>query len=408
MSSVMMKKERLEELAAELAKGVKTEEDLADPLGQLMKLTIEKALNAEMEDHLGYEKHASKGRNKKNSRNGYTSKQVKTDSGELEIETPRDRESEFEPQIVQKGQRRLLGFDKKILSLYAKGQTTRDIADTLKEMYGVSVSHSLISQVTDAVLEEVEQWQNRPLDSVYPIVYLDCIVVKVHQEKRVIKKSVYLALGVTTEGFKELLGLWISENEGSKFWLTILTELKNRGVQDIFIASVDGLTGFPEAINTVYPKTKIQLCIVHMVRNSLKYVSYKDRKEIAGDLKRIYSSISLDEAERELQDFSQKWDTRYASISKMWERNWENLITIFDYPDEIRKIIYTTNAIESLNSVIRKAIKNRRIFPNDKSAFKVIYLAVEQASKKWSMPLRDWKPAMNRFLLEYGDRFSDE
>ena len=408
MSSNMMDKERLEELAAELAKGVKSESDLANPLGQLMKLTIEKALNAELDNHLGYEKHSKKSNNNQNSRNGRTSKKVITDSGELEIETPRDRTCDFEPQIIQKGQRRFLGFDDKILSLYARGQTTRDIASTLKEMYGIEVSHTLISQVTDAVLEEVEQWQNRPLESVYPIIYLDCIVVKVHQDKRVIKKAVYLALGVTTEGIKDLLGLWISENEGAKFWLSILTELQTRGVKDIFIASVDGLSGFPEAINTVFPKTKIQLCIVHMVRNSLKYVSYKDRKEMAGDLKRIYSSITTQEAERELVNFSEKWDSQYASISKMWERNWENLITIFDYPDEIRKIIYTTNAIESLNSVIRKAIKNRRIFPNDKSAFKIIYLAVKHASKKWSMPLREWKPAMNRFLLEYGDRFSDE
>jgi putative transposase len=407
MSSIMIEDKRLEELAAELAKGVKTEEDLADPLGKLMKMTIEKALNTEMDNHLGYKKHSSNGRNNKNSRNGYTSKKLKTDSREIEIETPRDRDSEFEPQIVKKGQRRLYGFDKKILALYAKGQTTRDIADTLNELYDIDVSHSLISQVTESVQEEVEQWQNRPLDNIYPIIYLDCIVIKVHQDKRVIKKAVYLALGVTKEGIKELLGLWISENEGAKFWLSILTELKNRGVQDIFIACVDGLSGFPEAINAVYPNTKVQLCIVHMVRNSLKYVSYKDRKEVAGDLKKIYSSITLDEAERELLQFAEKWDSRYASISKMWERNWENLITIFDYPDEIRKIIYTTNAIESLNSVIRKSIKNRRIFPNDKSALKVIYLAVDQASRRWSMPLRNWKPAMNRFLLEYGERFSE-
>jgi putative transposase len=262
--------------------------------------------------------------------------------------------------------------------------------------------------VTDSVLEEVERWQNRPLESLYPIIYLDCIVVKVHQDKRVIKKSVYLALGITTEGIKELLGLWISENEGAKFWLSDLTELQNRGVKDVFIACVDGLTGFPEAINTVFPKTKVQLCIVHMVRNSLKYVSYKHRKEAARDLKAIYSSITQDEAERELENFSKKWDSQYEAISKMWNKHWENLITIFDYPFEIRKIIYTTNAIESLNSVIRKAIKNRRIFPNDRSAFKIIYLAIQQASKKWTMPLRDWKPAMNRFQLEYGDRFSDE
>ncbi len=404
----MIDENRLEELAVELAKGVKTEKDLADPLGQLMKMTIQKALDAEMENHLGYEKHSPAGRNKKNSRNGYSSKTIKGDSGELEIEVPRDREAEFEPQLVKKGQRRLLGFDEKIIALYAKGQTTRDIADTLHEMYGVEVSHTLISQVTDSVLEEVENWQNRPLDSVYPIVYLDCIVIKVHQDKRVIKKAVYLALGVNTEGFKELLGLWISENEGAKFWMGVLTELQTRGVKDVFIFSVDGLTGFPEAINAVYPKSKIQLCIVHMVRNSLKYVSYKDRKELAGDLKQIYSSVTLNDAEKELSRFEEKWDSRYASISKIWRRNWDNLITIFDYPDEIRKIIYTTNAIESLNSVIRKAIKNRRIFPNDKSAFKVIYLAVQQASKKWTMPLREWKPAMNRFQIEYGERFIDE
>ena len=408
MSSVMIKDERLDELAAEFAKGIKTEEDLADPLGKLMKLTLEKALNAEMDNHLGYEKHSSTGRNRKNSRNGYGSKKLITDSGEIEIETPRDRESEFEPKIVQKGQRRLYGFDKKIISLYAKGQTTRDIADSLKEMYDVEVSHSLISQVTESVLEEVEQWQNRPLDSVYPVIYLDCIVIKIHQDKRVIKKSIYLALGINTEGMKELLGLWISENEGAKFWLSVLTELQNRGVKDIFIACVDGLSGFPDAITTVYPKAKVQLCIVHMVRNSLKYVSYKDRKEAAKDLKKIYTSVTEDEAKRELERFAEKWDSRYASISRMWDRNWDNLITIFDYPDEIRKIIYTTNAIESLNSVIRKAIKNRRIFPNDKSAFKVIYLAVQQASKRWTMPLRTWKPAMNLFSLEYGERFSDE
>jgi len=339
MSSTMIDENRLEELAAELAKGVKTEKDLADPLGQLMKMTIQKALDAEMENHLGYEKHSPSGRNKKNSRNGYSSKTIKGDSGELEIDVPRDRESEFEPQIVKKGQRRLLGFDEKIIALYAKGQTTRDIADTLQEMYGVEVSHTLISQVTDSVLEEVENWQNRPLDNVYPIVYLDCIVIKVHQNKRVIKKAVYLALGVNTEGFKELLGLWISENEGAKFWMGVLTELQTRGLKDVFIFSVDGLTGFPEAINAVYPKSKIQLCIVHMVRNSLKYVSYKDRKELAGDLKQIYSSVTLDDAEKELALFEEKWDSRYASISKIWRRNWDNLITIFDYPDEIRKII---------------------------------------------------------------------
>lgn len=408
MSSTMIDKDRLDELATEIAKGVKTESDLSGPLGQLMKLTLEKALSAEMDNHLGYEKHSHKGRNKKNSRNGFGSKRLITDSGELEIEVPRDRDSDFEPQIIKKRQRRFKGLDSKILTLYAKGQSTRDISETLKEMYDVDVSHTLISQVTDEVLDEVQKWQIRPLDSVYPIVYLDCIVIKVHQDKRVIKKAVYLALGVNTEGLKELLGLWISENEGSKFWLSVLTELQNRGVKDIFIACVDGLTGFPDAINTVYPKAKVQLCIVHMVRNSLKYVSYKDKKELSADLKKVYSSITITEAENELESFAEKWDDQYSSISKKWRTNWDNLIAIFDYPEEIRKVIYTTNAIESLNSVIRKSIKNRKIFPNDNSAFKVIYLAVRQASKKWTMPLRNWKPAMNRFLLEYEDRCGED
>ena len=275
-------------------------------------------------------------------------------------------------------------------------------------MYGADISHSLISQVTESVREEVEQWQNRPLESLYPIVYMDCIVIKVHQDKRVIKKAIYLALGITTEGFKELLGMWVSENEGAKFWLSVLTELQNRGVKDIIIACVDGLTGFPEAINTAFPKTQIQLCIVHMVRNSLKYVSYKDRKNVAHDLKLIYSSITSVEAEHELSKFEDKWDKQYGAISRSWKNNWENLITFFDYPDEIRKVIYTTNAIESVNSVIRKSIRNRKIFPNDNSAFKIIYLAIRQASKKWTMPIRNWKPAMNRFQMEYQDRLLNE
>lgn len=404
MSSIMIDREKLEELATELAKGVKSQSDLLDPINLLKKLTLEKLLNTEMDEHLGYEKHSAIGRNKKNSRNGYTSKTLKTESGNLEIETPRDRESTFEPKIIPKGQRRFEGLDSKIIALYARGQTTRDIAESLKDLYDVEVSHSFISNVTDSILEEVEKWQNRPLDMIYPVVYLDCIVIKVHQDKRVINKAVYLALGINSDGIKELLGLWISENEGSKFWLSVLTELQNRGLKDIIIACVDGLSGFPEAINAVFPKTKIQLCIVHMIRNSLKYVSYQNRKEIASDLKKIYSSITENEARNELEEFGEKWNKQYESIYKTWDRNWPNLITLFDYPDEIRKIIYTTNAIESLNSVIRKAIKNRKIFPTDKSALKVIYLAVNNASKKWTMPIRNWKPAMNRFLIEYEGR----
>lgn len=400
-------KKLLQSLASELTKNLKTEKDLSALSRELVKLTVETALGKELEEHLGYAKHSSEGRGTGNSRNGTSKKTLKGQIGEVEITIPRDRQGSFSPQFVKKGQTRLTDFDDQILALYARGMTTRDIAATFKEMYGAEVSHTLVSKVTEAVVDQVVTWQNRPLDEIYPVVYLDCIVIKVHQDKRVIKKSIYLALGITTEGHKELLGMWLSETEGAKFWLAVLTELQNRGVQDIIIAAVDGLTGFPEAINTVYPKAQVQLCIVHMVRNSLKYVSYKDRKAVAADLKRIYQSITVEEAAMELKDFAQKWDTRYPSIAKSWESRWENVIPIFNYPHDIRKIIYTTNAIESLNSVIRKAIKNRRIFPNDTSAFKVVFLAIQKASEKWTMPIRNWKPAMNRFLIEYEDRFSE-
>ncbi len=395
--------EEFNELADKLAKNLKTQQDVSDMTKMLAKVAMERILEIEMEEHLG-EKKAGQ-RPSGNSRNGYSQKTVKTENAEIDLEIPRDRDSSFAPQLIKKNQRRTGDLDSKILTLYAKGMTTRDITDTFKEMYDVDVSPALISKITDGVMDEVIAWQNRPLDTVYPIVYLDCIVIKVRENKRVINKSVYLALAVNTEGLKEPLGLWIAETEGAKFWMNVLTELQNRGVQDIFIACLDGLTGFPEAIATVYPKTKVQLCIVHQVRNSVKFVSYKDRKSVTADLKKIYSSISEQEARRELDLFAEKWDSQYPSISAGWYRNWENLITLFDYPDEIRRIIYTTNAIESVNSVIRKSIKNRKIFPNDGSALKIIYLAIEQASRKWSMPLRNWKPAMNRFAIEYDGRF---
>jgi len=391
------------ELADKLAQNLKTPEDVSEMTRMLSKVAMERILEIEMENHLGEK---SKGlRTKGNSRNGYTQKTLKTDTSEIPLEIPRDRDSTFEPQLVKKNQRRSGDLDTKILTLYAKGMTTRDITDTFKEMYDVDVSPTLISKITDGVMDEVIAWQNRPLDSVYPVLFLDCIVIKVRENKRVINKSVFLALAINSEVKKELLGLWLSENEGSKFWMSVLTELQNRGVKDVFIVCVDGLSGFPDAINAVFPMAKIQLCIVHQVRNSLKFVSYKDRKSVATDLKKIYSSISEEEAKLELDIFAEKWDAQFPTISKSWYKNWVNLITLFDYPDEIRKIIYTTNAIESLNSVIRKSIKNRKIFPNDNSAVKIIYLAIEQASRKWSMPLRNWTPAMNRFAIEYEGRF---
>ena len=405
--SMTTDRKKLEAIAKELAKGIKSEKDLSDLSREIVKMTVEAALGAEMEEHLGYAKHSSSGHNSGNSRNGSSRKTLKGDHGEVEIETPRDRNGGFDPQFVKKGQTRLTHFDDQILSLYARGMSTRDIVSAFREMYGAEVSPTLVSKVTEAVLERVLEWQSRPLDEVYPIVYLDCIVVKVRQDKRVINKSVYIALGINLEGQKELLGLWLAETEGAKFWLSILTELQTRGVKDIFIACVDGLSGFPEAINTAFPQAKIQLCIVHMVRNSLRFVSWKDRKQVAGDLKKIYQSVTVDEADGELESFAKQWDGKYPAIAKSWRKHWPNLITLFDYPDEIRRVIYTTNAIESLNSVIRKAIKNRKIFPHDQSAMKVVYLAINAAAKRWTMPIRNWKPALNRFMIEFTDRMPE-
>ena len=400
-----MNKKQLEAFAREAAKTLKTKKDLSDFSQMLTKITIEAALNAELDDHLGYEKHVQS--NNPNSRNGYSTKTLKTEDGQFEIDTPRDRDGSFEPQLVKKQQTRFTSMDDKIFSLYAKGMTTREIAATFKEMYGADVSASLISKVTDNVLEKVTEWQSRPLDEVYPIVYLDCIVVKIRQDKQVINKAIYLALGVNLEGHKELLGLWISENEGAKFWLNVLTELQNRGVKDILIACVDGLKGFPEAINAAFPETEIQLCIVHIVRNSLKYVPWKDYKAVTADLKQIYQSATEEEALQALEAFSKRWDDKYPQISRSWHNHWENLNTLFSYPEDIRKAIYTTNAIESLNSVIRKAIKKRKLFPTDDSAKKVVYLAIMDASKKWTMPIRNWNAAMNRFMIRFEDRLVD-
>lgn len=395
----------LEAFAKEAAKSIKTESDLDAFRQMLTKVTVEAALNAELDEHLGYDKHAQS--TNTNNRNGKSRKTVKTEAGQFELETPRDRDGSFDPQLVKKGQTRFTSMDDKILSLYAKGMTTREIVSTFKEMYGADVSPSLISRVTDAVIERVVEWQSRPLDPVYPIVYLDCIVLKIRQDKQVINKSIYLALGVTMEGHKELLGMWISENEGAKFWLNVLTELQNRGLKDILIACVDGLKGFPDAINSAYPNTRIQLCIVHMVRNSVRYVPWKDYKAVTADLKRIYQSATEDEALLALDQFSDSWDTKYPQISRSWRSHWHNLNTLFSYPPEIRKAIYTTNAIESLNSVIRKAIKKRKLFPTDDSAKKVVFLAIMDASKKWTMPIRNWKAALNHFMIEFDERLSD-
>lgn len=400
-----MDEKKLKALAAELAKGLKTEADLNQFSRMLTKLTVETALNAELTDHLGHEKNAPK--KGSNTRNGYSSKTLLCDDGEIELSTPRDRENTFEPQLIKKNQTCITQMDSQILSLYAKGMTTREIVTTFKEMYDADVSPTLISKVTDAVKEQVSEWQNRQLDALYPIVYMDCIVVKVRQNGSVINKAVFLALGINTEGQKELLGMWLAENEGAKFWLSVLTELKNRGLQDILIACVDGLKGFPDAINSVYPQTHIQLCIIHMVRNSLKYVAWKDYKAVTSGLKMVYQSPTEEAALMALDAFVGEWDDKYPQISKSWRAHWENLNTFFGYPPDIRKAIYTTNAIESLNSVFRAAIKKRKVFPTDDSVRKVVYLAIRDASKKWSMPIQNWRLAMSRFIIEFGDRLSD-
>jgi len=398
-----------DELIAQLLEGCSSPDDILGEDGLLKQLTkkvAERALDIEMNEHLGYAKNDPTGKNTGNSRNGKGRKSVRSIHGEMELEVPRDRNGTFEPKLVRKGEKQLNGFDDRIISLYARGMTTRDIQAHIEEAYGVEVSPTFISQVTNAVMDEVLAWQNRPLDSVYPIVYLDALVVRSRDSGAVQNKHVYLALGINLDGEKELLGLWMAQTEGAKFWLSVVTELKNRGLQDILIACVDGLKGFPEAIEAVYPQTQVQLCIVHQVRHSLRYVGWKQRKEVAADLRTIYAAATLDEAERALDEFALKWDAEHPTISKSWRSNWERLSVFFDFPPQIRKVIYTTNAIESVNASLRKVTKTRRSFPNDKSVMKVLYLALHQIAKKWTMPIRDWKQAMSQFMILFGDRIS--
>ena len=396
-----------DELLDDLMKNYKKPEDLIGENGLLKQLTkalIERAMKTEMTAHLGYVKHEPAGKKSGNSRNGNSKKTIKGEFGNMEIAVPRDRNSTFEPVIIPKGETRFTGFDDKIISMYARGMTTRDIQAHLQEMYGVDVSPTLVSQVTDAITEEITLWQSRPLEEVYPIMYLDAVRVKVRHNSTVINKAVYLAIGITWDGAKEVLGMWIAETEGAKFWLQVVTELKSRGVNDIFIACVDGLKGFPEAIEAVFPKAQVQLCIVHMVRNSLRFVSWKQRKEVAEDLKAIYQASTVQLAETNLAAFETKWDATHPTISKSWRRNWERIIPLFSYPPEIRKAIYTTNAIESLNMSLRKVTKNRGHFPNDDAMFKLLFLALKNIAKKWTMPIRDWKSALNRFTIMFEER----
>jgi len=397
-----------QELLDELLKEYKSPEDLLGQNGLLKELTkvlVERALEGELTHHLGYPKNGSS--KSGNARNGKGKKGLITDHGKMEIASPRDRNGTFDPVLVKKRQTRFDGFDEKILSMYARGMTVREIKGHLEDLYGVEVSPDLISTVTDSVLEEVRAWQNRPLDAVYPIVFLDALRVKVRDNGHVINKAVYLALGVNLEGQKEVLGLWVSREEGAKFWLKVVTELKNRGVNDMFIACVDGLKGFPDAIESVYPGTQVQLCIVHMVRNSLRYVPWKDRKEVAADLKTVYTAANAESAAEALQAFRKRWDETYPTIADSWEKNWQGLTPFLSYPDYIRKAIYTTNAIESLHRSLRKITKNRGSFPNDESAVKLLYMALTNVAKKWTMPIRQWKQALNQFAILFPERLPE-
>jgi putative transposase len=409
---------RAEALAAEFASQASTTEELNGLLRVMMKSGLERMLNTELDVHLGRrgttaaappahansETPAGKKRSP-NRRNGHSPKTVQGDLGAVTIATPRDRDGTFEPLLIGKHQRRVPGFDEKILALYAKGMTTRDIQEIVQELYGVELSATLVSQITADWDAEVTAWRTRPLTAVWPIVYFDGIVVHVRgANSRVAPHTVYVALGINLEGKKELLGLWLGEHEGAKFWLQCLTDLKSRGLQDIFVTCVDGLTGFPEAIRAAYPQASVQLCLVHLVRAALRYVNSADSKPVAADLKKIYQAATIVEAEQALAAFGQTWDAKYPTIGKMWRAKWADIITMFDFPPAIRRAIYTTNAIESVNSAIRKFTRNRKIYPNEESALKIVYMAIHEASAKWTMPIHHWKEALNHFAILYQGR----
>jgi putative transposase len=407
---------RAEQLAQEMAAQASTVDDLNGLLRAMMKSALERMLNTEMDCHLGRSKTAELAAppdaptpGSRNRRNGHSRKTIAGDLGELRLTTPRDRNGSFEPQLIGKHQRRLAGFDDKILALYAKGMTTRDIQDIVEQLYGVEVSPTLVSEITADLDAEVAAWRNRRLDPVWPIVYFDGIVVHVRGESgKVSQHTMYVALGVNLQGKKELLGLWLNETEGAKFWLACLTDLKSRGLNDLFIACVDGLTGFPEAIRVAYPQAKVQLCVVHLVRAALKYVTTADSKAVVDDLKKIYQAATAAEAEQALDSFAQAWDARYPTIARQWRLKWTDFITLFEFPPAIRKAIYTTNAIESVNSVIRKYTRNRKQYPNADSALKMVYLAIHEASKRWTLPIKGWKAALNHFAVIFEGRLPSD
>jgi transposase-like protein len=402
--------EMIEQLKADLSKA-KSYNDLMGKDGAIKKLiskTLEQMLEAELTEHLGYERYSSDGKNSGNSRNGRTHKTLKNDNGEIELTVPRDRNGEFDPVIVKKYEKTIGPIEDKIISMYAKGMTTRDIQTHITELYGIDISPTLVSNITNKIVHLAQEWQNRPLEKIYSIVFFDAIHYKIRDESRkVTSKAAYTCLAVNMEGHKDLLGLWISEAEGANFWLNILTELKNRGVEDIFIASIDGLTGFPEAINSVFPKTEIQLCIIHQIRNTLKYVASKDQKQFMKELKEVYKAPTEEAALINLDRLEESWGKKYSLAIKSWRNNWDNLATFFKYPQEIRTVIYTTNAVEALHRQFRKVTKSRSLFPNDDALKKMLYLAYRDLSKKWTMPIRNWALVLSNFSIYFKDRFDD-
>jgi putative transposase len=397
----------IEQLKADLS-NAKTYEDLMGPDGaikKLMKNALEEMLDAELTEHLGYEKNSPFGKNTGNSRNGKTKKTLKNDNGEVELNIPRDRNSEFDPIVVKKYDRTLGPIEDKIISMYAKGMTTRDIQAHVEEIYGLQVSPTLVSNITEKIVSIATQWQNRPLEQLYPIVFFDAIHYKVRDENKVVSKAAYTCLGIDINGHKDLLGLWVGESEGANFWLNVITELRNRGVEDILIACIDGLKGFPEAINSIYPNTEIQLCIIHVLRNTLRYVATKDYKEFTKDIKKVYSSPTEEAALCELDKVEEKWGKKYSLPLKSWRQNWFNIATFFKYPEEIRIMIYTTNAVEALHRQFRKVTKAKSLFPNDDSLKKMLYLAYRDLSKKWTVPVRNWAFVASQLSIIFNERF---
>jgi len=394
------------ELVSLLMQDCKSTGDIQSKLKRLFAGTIEQMLEAEMDEHLGYEKHSVEGNNTGNSRNGYNHKTIISDYGESEIVIPRDRNGEFEPKVLAKRQVRTDEIEQKVMAMYAKGMSQRDIEDSLREIYGADMPQTLISKITDKILPEINEWQNRPLESIYPIIYFDGIMFKSRKDSQIINKCVYTVLGVDMSGLKEILGIWIAENEGASFWASICSDLKKRGVTDIFIACHDNLKGLGDAINAVFPKTKQQLCIVHQIRNSTKFVPYKDRKAVCADLKKIYGAVNLDDAEYALEEFREKWNSRYPAILRSWDDNWADLTTFFEFPEQIRHLIYTTNAVEAYHRMVRKFTKAKAIFPTDDSIRKVVFLSVKEISKKWTMPVRDWGMAYSQFAIYFADRLA--